>query len=212
MQAQTGLRQGDDRRQKQDNPTRGDLGRETISVRSERMSRTCHRSQCKRCPPRARRYQLDGPRAASRHRTLKVASIPGAATSSWNSFFCPKPLFGQNSTMATSLAAGRAPRPRARPPRRPRHQAPPRGRAGTRAAPWRHLPGQNNKDQNSDQNSQNRIRTKIATRKRTRWRKTTRGGHRGGGVPAGWPNRHGAKNSARARSTNVLPSHPPPVA
>ena len=46
-------------------------------------------------------------------------------------FFCTKPLLGQNSTMATSLAAGRAPRPRARPPRRPRHQAPPRGRAGT---------------------------------------------------------------------------------
>ena len=121
-------------------------------------------------------------------------------------FFCPKPLFEQNSTMATSLAAGRAPRPRARPPRRPRHQAPPRGRAGTRAAPRRHFPGQNNKDQNSDQNSQNRIRTKIATRKRTRWRKTTRGGHRGRGVPAGWPNRHGAKNSARRRFTSSPPS------
>ena len=107
-QAQTDLRQGDDRRQKQDNPTRGDLGRETISVRSERMSRTCHRSQCKRCPPRARRYQLDGPRAASRHRTLKVASIPGAATSSWNSFFLPKttvPPFFNNG----NFAGGRAP-------------------------------------------------------------------------------------------------------
>ena len=49
-------------------------------------------------------------------------------------FFCPKTTTPPSSTiitMATSLAAGRAPKPRARPPRRPRHQAPPRGRAGT---------------------------------------------------------------------------------
>lgn len=108
--------------------------------------------------------------------------------------------------MATSLAAGRPPGPRARPPRRPRHQAPPRGRAGTRAAPWRHLPGQNNKDQNQDQNPQNRIRTKIATRERTRKPKTTRGPHRGGGGPAGWPHKHGAKNSAQKRFNPSPPS------
>ena len=120
--------------------------------------------------------------------------------------FCPKNTVQPSSTMATSLAAGRPPGPRARPPRRPRHQAPPRGRAGTRAAPWRHLPGQNNKDQNQDQNPQNRIRTKIATRTRTRKPKTSRGPRRGGGVPAGWPHQHGAKKSARRRFNPSPPS------